>query len=232
MKKLFTFLLMLICYLQAYATNFTDLQFGRYQISDSQWNVNACMYSSSCQIYSTNPGTMYKIPWTSGQWSWQTGQYLQFTATGNGTNPYEGKVYSSNGSYVGTIGTGHVINMGTDSNGYALFFFVGNDNNTGQLFSSNHGFSGTGGYSWTGTLNPTTTQLNTFASTGSTSPLAAGQTYSSSPTVVSTSVTNNVSVSSALSTVYDNTVHKTRARFGNNGQVSNYTDDIDRKSTV
>ena len=97
MKKLFTFLLMLICYLQAYATNFTDLQFGRYQIADSQWNVNACMYSSSCQIYSTNPGTMYKIPWTSGQWSWQTGQYLQFTATGNGTNPYEGKVYSSNG---------------------------------------------------------------------------------------------------------------------------------------
>jgi hypothetical protein len=161
----------------AYAQTFTDLKFGRYQIADSQWNVSACMYTTTCQIYSTQPGTMYKIPWTSGQWSWQTGQYVQFNLTSDAADPYEGKVYNSDGSVAGTIGTGHIINMGVDANGKALFFFVGNDNNTGQLFSSNFGMSGTGGYTWTGTLNPTTTQVNTFAAShGSTTPLAAGQT--------------------------------------------------------
>lgn len=166
----------------AYAQTFTDLKFGRYQIADSQWNVSACMYTTTCQIYSTNPGTMYKIPWTTGQWSWQTGQYVQFNLTSDAANPYEGKVYNSDGSVAGTIGTGHIINMGVDANGKALFFFVGNDNNTGQLFSSNFGMSGTGGYTWTGTLNPTTTQVNTFAASyGSTTPLAAGQTAGPPP---------------------------------------------------
>ncbi len=166
----------------AQATAFTDLQFGRYQVADSQWNVSACMYSASCQIYSTNPGTMYKIPWTTGQWSWQTGQYLKFVASGNASYPYTGNVYNSDGSLAGTIGTGKVINMGTDANGKSFFFFMGSDNNTGQLFSTNTGMTGTSGYSWTGTLNPTTTQLNTFAAqTGSTTPLASGQTYTAGP---------------------------------------------------
>ena len=160
-----------------YAVTFTDLKFGQYQVADSQWNVSACMYTATCQIYSTNPGTMYKIPWYNGQWAWQSGQYVQFALTGDATNPYEGKVYNSNGSLAGTIGTGHIINMGVDPNGKALFFFVGNDNNTGQLFSSNFGMSGTSGYTWTGTLNPTTAQVDTFASSyGSTTPLASGQT--------------------------------------------------------
>lgn len=166
----------------AQATDFTDLKFGRYQVADSQWNVSACMYTASCQIYSTNPGTMYKIPWTTGQWSWQTGQYLKFVASGNGSYPYTGNVYNSDGSLAGTIGTGKVINMGTDANGKSFFFFMGSDNNTGQLFSTNTGMSGSSGYSWTGTLNPTITQLNTFASsTGSTTPLASGQTYTAGP---------------------------------------------------
>jgi hypothetical protein len=69
------------------------------------------------------------------------------------------------------MGTGHIINMGTD-----YFFFVGNDNNTGQLFSMTQGFANTSGVSWTGTLNPTVAQVNTYATNGSTTPLAAGQT--------------------------------------------------------
>lgn len=166
----------------AQATSFTDLKFGRYQVADSQWNVSACMYTSTCQIYSTNPGTMYTIPWYNGQWNWQSGQYVKFALTGNSTNPYEGKVYNSDGTLAGTIGTGHIINMGVDSSGKALFFFVGNDNNTGQLFSANYGFTGTGGYTWTGTLNPTTTQVDSFAvSYGTTTPLSPGQTYTSAP---------------------------------------------------
>ena len=125
---------------------------------------------------------MYKIPWYNGQWNWQSGQYVKFSLTGNATNPYEGKVYNSNGTLAGTIGTGHIINMGVDGNGKAMFFFVGNDNNTGQLFTSNFGMSGTSGYTWTGTLNPTTAQVDSFANSyGSTSPLASGQSYSPPP---------------------------------------------------
>lgn len=183
MKKFLLGLLLSLCWTASFATSFTDLKFGQSQVADSQWNVSACMYTSTCQIYSTNPGTMYTIPWYNGQWNWQSGQYVQFALTGDATNPYEGKVYNSNGSLAGTIGTGHIINMGVDSNGYALFFFVGNDNNTGQLFSANYGMSGTSGYTWTGTLNPTVAQVDSFANTyGSTSPLAAGQTYTASTT--------------------------------------------------
>ena len=155
----------------------TDIKFGQYQIADSQWNVSACLNTTTCQIYSKNPGIMYKIPWTAGQWSWQTGQYVQFTLTGNASFPYEGKVYNSNGTLAGTIGTGKIVNMGPD-----YFFFVGNDNNTGQLFSGSSGMSNTSGVSWTGALNPTIQQADTYAnSTYSTVPLTAGQTATSTP---------------------------------------------------
>lgn len=182
--KRFIFWLALLCVLgNARATGITDIAFGRYQIADSQWNVSACMYTATCQIYSTAPGTMYTIPWYNGQWNWQAGQYVKFSLTGDATNPYEAKVYNADGTLAGTVGTGHIINMGVDSAGHALFFFVGNDNNTGQLFSTNYGFSGTSGYTWTGTLNPTTAQVDSFATNyGSTTPLSPGQTYTSTPT--------------------------------------------------
>jgi len=155
----------------------TDIKFGQSQIADSQWNVNACLNTTTCQIYSKNPGTMYKIPWTTGQWSWQTGQYVQFSLTGNASFPYEGKVYNSNGTLAGTIGTGKIVNMGPN-----YFFFVGSDNNTGQLFSGSSGMSGSSGVSWTGTLNPTIAQANTYAdATYSTVPLSAGQTATVTP---------------------------------------------------
>lgn len=149
----------------------TDMKFSKYQVADSQWNVQACLYTTTCQIYSKNPGTMYKIPWYNGQWAWQTGQYVKFALTGNTTNPYEGKVYNSNGTLAGTIGTGHIVNMGPD-----YFFFVGNDNNTGQLFSGTTGMSSTAGVTWTGTLNPTVAQADAISATYSTEPLSSGQT--------------------------------------------------------
>lgn len=176
MKSFFLFFLLLI-FGQTVRADLTDIKFGQSQIADSQWNVSACTTTTTCQIYSKQPGTMYKIPWTSGQWSWQLGQYVQFSLTGNSTNPYEGKVYNSNGTLAGTIGTGHIVNMGPD-----YFFFVGNDNNTGQLFSGSSGMSGTGGVSWTGTLNPTVEQANTYANaTYSTVPLSSGQTATQTP---------------------------------------------------
>jgi hypothetical protein len=175
MKKILTVLLLFFSSLAR--ADLTDIQFGRYQIADSQWNVSACLYTATCQIYSKQPGTMYKIPWTSGQWAWQTGQYVKFELSGNASFPYTAKVYNSNGTVAGTIGTGKIVNMGPD-----YFFFVGSDNNTGQLFSGSSGMSGTSGVTWTGTVNPTIAQANAYANANySTVPLAAGQTATTTP---------------------------------------------------
>ena len=173
MKRLLQFLFMLTVSVSAYsqASGLADLKFGQAQIADSQWNVQACTQTATCQIYSKNPGTVYRIPWTSGQLSWATGDYVAFVATGNGTNPWNAIQYSANGTQKSVMGTGHIINMGND-----YFFFVGNDNNTGQLFSMTQGFANTSGVTWTGTLNPTVAQTNAYATGGSTTPLAAGQT--------------------------------------------------------
>lgn len=183
MKLLLAFILLLFSNFSQAA--FTDIKFGRYQVADSQWNVSACLNTTTCQIYSKQPGTMYKIPFTSGQWNWQTGQYVQFSLSGNASFPYEGKVYNSNGTLAGTIGIGKIVNMGPD-----YFFFVGSDNNTGQLFSGSSGMSNTSGVSWTGTRNPTTAQVDAYADASySTVPLAAGQTATVTPNSVSASNT-------------------------------------------
>jgi hypothetical protein len=170
MKKFLSFIFALMMCLTAQATGLSDLKFGQAQIADSQWNVQACTQTSTCQIYSKNPGTAYKIPWTSGQLSWAAGDYVAFAATGNSTNPFNAVQYSANGTQKAVMGTGHIVNMGSD-----YFFFVGNDNNTGQLFSMTQGFNNTSGVTWTGTLNPTVAQVNAYAANGSTTPLAAGQ---------------------------------------------------------
>jgi len=175
MKKILAVFLLLFSSLAR--ADLTDIQFGRYQIADSQWNVSACLYTTTCQIYSKQPGTMYKIPWTTGQWAWQTGQYVKFELSGNASFPYTAKVYNSNGTVAGTVGTGKIVNMGPD-----YFFFVGSDNNTGQLFSGSSGMSGTGGVTWTGTVNPTIAEANAYADANySTVPLAAGQTATTTP---------------------------------------------------
>lgn len=155
----------------------TDIKFGQYQIADSQWNVSACLNTTTCQIYSKNPGTMYKIPWTSGRWTWQPGQYVKFVLSGNASYPYTAYVYNSNGTVAGTVGTGKIVNMGPD-----YFFFVGSDNNTGQLFSGSLGMNSTAGVTWTGTQNPTTAQADAYADVNySTEPLSAGQTATTTP---------------------------------------------------
>jgi len=174
MKKILLALLFLCS--NAYA-DLTDIKFGQSQIADSQWNVNACLNTTTCQIYSKNPGTAYKIPWTSGQVSWASGDYVKFSASGNASFPYTATQYTSAGAVKATLGNGKIVNMGPD-----YFFFVGSDNNTGQLFSGSSGMNNTSGVSWTGTLNPTVQQANTYANaTYSTVPLTAGQTATTTP---------------------------------------------------
>jgi hypothetical protein len=169
----FSFLISFCLSVHSQASGLADLKFGRYQIADSQWNVNACMNTTTCQIYSKNPGTAYKIPWTSGQIQWAAGDYIGFVdnAHKDANNPWLAVQYDSNSNAKTNMGTGHIINMGSD-----FFFFVGNDNDTGQLFSMTQGFANTSGVTWTGTRNPTQAEVNTYAQGGSTTPLAAGQT--------------------------------------------------------
>jgi hypothetical protein len=149
------------------------------------------MYTATCQIYSKNPGTAYKIPWTSGQIQWASGDYIQFqdNSQKDANNPWLAVQYGSNGIGKTNMGTGHIINMGND-----FFFFVGNDNNTGQLFSMTSGLVGSAGVTWTGTLNPTTAQVNSYAATGSTTPLAAGQTAGPPPPAPTAIYMNNATV--------------------------------------
>lgn len=149
----------------------TDAKFSRYQVADSQWNVSACLYTATCQIYAKNPGVAYKIPWTSGQLSWAAGDYIKFEMSGIAGYPYTARQYTSNGTLKATLGLGKIVNMGAD-----YFFFVGNDNNTGQLFSGTVGMSNTAGVTWTGTLNPTVAQADTISTNYSATPLASGQT--------------------------------------------------------
>jgi hypothetical protein len=197
MKKVFLALLLLCS--NAWAVTFTDLKFGQAQIADSQWNVQSCTQTATCQIYSKNPGTAYKIPWYNGQLSWAAGDYVAFAATGDATNPWNAVQYNSSGAQKAVMGTGHIINMGTD-----YFFFVGNDNNTGQLFSMTTGFNSTAGVTWTGTLNPTVSQVNTYAATGSTTPLAPGQTATPAAPVV-----NNATITSQSTGLYVTNVYPT-----------------------
>jgi hypothetical protein len=149
---------------------FTDLKFGQSQIADSQWDVGSCTTTTTCNIYSKNPGIAYMIPWFNGQLSWVAGDYVQFQSTGDAVDPWNAIQYDAAGNVKATMGSGHIVSMDT-----SYFFFVGNDNNTGQLFSMQQGLSNTDAVSWTGTLNPTVPEVNNLSASGSTSPLAAGQ---------------------------------------------------------
>jgi hypothetical protein len=208
----------------------TDVKFGRYQIADSQWNVSACLNTTTCQIYSKNPGVAYKIPWTSGQVQWAAGDYVKFDLSGNGSFPYTAKQYTSAGVLKSTLGNGKIVNMGPD-----YFFFVGSDNNTGQLFSGSSGMSNSSGVTWTGTLNPTIAQADNYANaTYSTEPLAAGQTAAPSPppgptieggTITQTNApTTQIISSGGSSSAGPTTEQQTRYNTWNNGtqSVNNY----------
>lgn len=175
MKNYFLAIIFSLMAFPAYAS-MSDIKFGQYQIADSQWNVSACLYTTTCQIYSKNPGTAYKIPWTSGQVQWAAGDYVKLEPSGDSNYPYVAKQYTSSGTLKATLGTGKIVNMGPD-----YFFFVGNDNNTGQLFSGSTGMSDTSGVSWTGTLNPTIAEADAYAAQNySTSPLEPGETAAAS----------------------------------------------------
>lgn len=159
---------------------FTDLKFSQYQVADSQWNVGNCTTTDTCEIYSKNPGTAYRIPASSGTITWQDGQYIAFvpnTGTDSATYPLVMTLFDANDNVVETLGTGRVLTAGTDAAGNSYFFFIGNDEITGQLFSGSVGMDSNDGLTLNGTLNPTLQQLNTFSANLSTVPLGAGEIF-------------------------------------------------------
>ena len=182
LRRLSSILFCLLFANNAYALDFIDIKFSKFQVADSQWNTSSCYYNPSayngCQIYSKNPGIAYKIPFWNGQINWTgagAGAYVKFEASGNSSYPYTAKVYKSDGTLYEVMGTGKVIYTGT-VDGKALFFFMGNDNNTGQVFSISKGLDNTGGFTMVGTANPTTAEMDTYANNyGQTDPLASGE---------------------------------------------------------
>ena len=183
---------------------FTGVHFGAAQVADTQWNVSACMYTSTCQIYSTRPGGTYET----GSWlAIASTQYITFipnTGSDSSTNPWTMILVNANGTF-STLGTGRVLVEGQDSTGNIYLFFT-NSNLNGTLLSGNLGLTGQG-VTFSGTASPSPTQTNTLSGGMSASPLTAGQTGGTggtvAPTVVSTSnsvITTTTTSGSTVST--------------------------------
>ena len=180
---------------------FTDLKFSRNQIADTQWNVGSCTNAggTNCQIYSKNPGSTWNL---GGSTFPSATQYIAFLASGDANYPWHMYLYNGDGSFASDLGIGRILSQGLGSDGHHYFFFS-NANYNGTLFSTDWGMDNTAGVTINGTNNPTVPQTNTFASTGSTAPLAAGATGgsgSSAPTVTSTTTTDSVSTSTNTTT--------------------------------
>jgi hypothetical protein len=215
MKKIFLLFLFFVCSI-VQATTFSDLKFGKYQFSDAQWDVGACMYSNTCNIYGLSGiGTSWNLgyPVTIG-----STQYIKFVATGDSNNPWNMKLYNSDGSLAQDLGVGKLAIQGQDNSGHYFFFFT-NDDWNGTVFSLNYGFANSDGFSFTGTGSPTVSDTNNMAAYGSTSPLGAGDSGggNSQPTVVSTSTSDNVSSSSSSTNTSSVTVTRPTA-------TGNYSD--------
>ena len=172
--RFFVYALLILLYSTPCVAGFDSLKFSGAQIADMQWNVGSCIDpgSNGCQIYSKSPGPT----WNTGNPVYpSTTQYIAFTATGDSTDPWHMYLYNSNGSVAQDLGTGHILSEGTGADGHNYFFFSNADYN-GTLFSTDWGMNNSNGLIITGTMFPTVSQTNAFASTGSTTPLAAGQT--------------------------------------------------------
>jgi hypothetical protein len=188
-------------------TAFTGVHFGASQVADTQWNVYACLNTSSCQIYSTSPGGSYNT----GSWTpVNSNQYITFipnTGGDNATYPWIMILVNSDGTFT-SLGSCYIAVQGVDSNGN-IYLFVTNANYNGTLLSGNLGLTGQG-VDFSGTQNPTPAQTNTLAGGMSATPLAAGQTGGTggapAPTVVSTS--NSIIITTATNGATVNTYNQ------------------------
>lgn len=96
---------------------FSDLQFGRYQVADTQWNVSNCQNTTTCDIYSKVPGTAYKIPFSDGEVDWgaNSDRYIGFTPNAGANSasyPHEMTLFEADGTVVQSLGAGRVLTAG------------------------------------------------------------------------------------------------------------------------
>ncbi len=163
---------------KANATTFSDLKFGPAQLSDTQWDVGACMYTNTCNIYALSG---IGVSWNLGYpTTVASTQYISFIASGDANNPWNMKLYNSDGSVAQDLGLGRLAIQGADAAGRHFFFFT-NDYWNGTVFSIDYGFPNSNGFSFTGIGSPTVADTNAFAASyGSTSPLGPGETYGGS----------------------------------------------------
>lgn len=150
---------------------FTELKFDQYQAADVQWS--GCTTSTTCTYSSKQPGKVYKIPYSGSfiAMPWAAGAYAKFVydSTGNVNYPWLLKVYSSTGTVLDTVGYGRPTLISSTGQG---FFFYG-DGGTSCIFLVTSASTTTLGGSFTGTLNPTIAQINTFAAAfGSAMPIS------------------------------------------------------------
>jgi hypothetical protein len=181
---------------------FTGVHFGPNQVADGQWNVNACMNTSTCQVYSTLPGVTYE---TGSLLTIGATQYITFipnTGADSSTYPWTMVLVNSDGTFT-TLGTGRILVEGVDSSGHIFVFFT-NSTLNGTLLSGNLGLTGQG-VTFSGTQNPSITATNTLAGGMSATPLAGGQVGGTggvvAPTVVSTSNTTIITTTTNGATV-------------------------------
>lgn len=209
----------------AVATNtITGARFGPAQVADTQWNVGACMYSSTCQIYSTSPGGTYET----GSWrAIGSTQYITLipnTGTDSSRNPWSMVLVNSDGTF-SSLGTGRILVQGSDSSGHIYIFFT-NDNYNGTLLSGNLGLTGQG-MTFSGTANPTPAQTNTLAGGMSTTTLSGGQTGGAgapaAPTVTGTanSTITTTSVNGNTTSTYSQPVTITSYSDGSTTTANN-----------
>ena len=189
MRKILLTLTLLLCMVSpALSTQFSDVTFGVNQIADTQWNVGACFYTSSCQIYSKWVGVTFE---SGSMYQLNSGQYVKFRSSGDSSLPWQMVLYNSDGSQNRIMGNGRILVQGQASDGNSYFFF---DNCTcagnGTLLSATVGMSGSSGVTFTGIYQPTVSQTNTAASNWTTTPLAPGQTAAPPAPVYSSSITS------------------------------------------
>ena len=177
MKRLLV-LLLLVCD-SAWAVTFSDIQIGWKQIGDSQWNVGACMTTTTCVVNSESVGNI-RGGWGFGsqRTTMTQGQYIKYAPSGDSTLPWNATLYNSNGTVNKVLGKFRVLIAGEG------YMFITNDPvnaGNGHLISTQSTLTG-GAVTFTGTHAPTAAEMDALANSYySTTWLAAGTTYTPPP---------------------------------------------------
>jgi len=216
------FLLLLLFFCSSAFAQFSSVEFGAAQIADTQWDTGNCLSSNTCTIYSKNLGGTYET----GSWiPLSSGQYVSFVSSGNSTYPWQMNLYNSNGSLNRVLGIGQIIVQGTYNGNYYMFFT--NANYNGTLLSAQVGMTGSSGFTFTGTENPTVAQTNAAAASWTNTPLTGGQTYTPAPTYVSgitgTQQTQVNTVNARLAALTNSTPNQIYINQVGSGDIHNYT---------